>query len=260
MDYLIYHPIIKTLTEKKKEWIVYDVNGKSSLDVLYFFSKNPRLNRVVSYGGSQLKMMFALLCKEHELQFINLHGEERDEGENGISFCDIISRLAYQNFVCADGARTSLLNGGIETPIGIFECPITNLARKSKVAETFDILYICGDKEKIKLHSNELTAKNYSFKIFDYGGGLPNDWKNIYQMLNGAKMIISDSFILDKPTRYLNKHLFFIGKDILDCNNLGKSTHIVSKKSELHDYLKKSWSPLENINKRFGLQSLIAVL
>lgn len=260
LDYLLYYPIIKTLAEKKKEYIVYDTDGKSTVDMLHFFASNPSIDRVINYGGSYRKMMFALLCKEYELKFINLHGEERDESENGISFFDGISRLAYQNFVCEDGARTFLLNEGIKTPIGIFECPITNLARKSRGVETFDILYICKDREKIKLHKNELIMKNYSFKIFDYGDGLPHDWENIYSLLNNAKMIVSDSFIFDKPTRYLNKHMFFIGKEILDCSNLGKSTHTVSKKLELHDYLKQSWSPLENINKRFGLQPLLTVL
>lgn len=152
------------------------------------------------------------------------------------------------------------MNEGIETPVGVFECPITNLARKSKSVESFDVLYICRDKEQIKLHTNELSIKKYSFKIFDYSDGLPGNWNEIYSHLNSAKMIVSDSFIFDKPTRYLNKHMFFTGKDVLTSDNLGKSTHTVSKKLELHDYLKQSWSPLENINSRHGLQPLLIVL
>jgi hypothetical protein len=259
LDMVVYYPIMKYLEESKKEYIVYDTAGKSTVDMLHFFSQNNQLT-VINYGGSQRKMSFSLICKEYEQKFINLHGEERDESENGISFFGTISRLAYQNYVVSDTAREFLLDEGIETPIGIFECPITHLTRKSQNVEPFDILYISGDRDKIDKHERELLKNRISYSVFDYSDGLPENWRRIYSLLNTAKMIVSDSFIFDKPSRYLNKHLFYTGKNILDPTHLGKSTHTLSKKLELHDYLKQSWSELEDINPKHGLRSLLQIL
>lgn len=260
LDYLIYYPIIKHLEEKKKEYIVYDTAGKSTVDMIHFLSQHNDISSVVNYGGSHQKMSFAMLCKEYEQKFINLHGEERDSGNNGLSFLGTISRLAYQNYVVSDPARTFLLDEGIETPIGIFECPITHLTRKSQNVEPFDILYISGDKVSIDRHERELLKNKMTYRVFDYSDGLPENWKSIYPLLNTAKMIVSDSFMFDKPSRYLNKHFFYLGKEILDQSNLGISTHTVSHKLELHDYLTKSWSKLEYINPKYGLQSLLQLL
>ena len=260
LDYLIYYPIIKHLEDKKKEYVVYDTAGKSSVDMIHFLGQNPNINRVVNYGGSHQKMMFAMLCREYEQKFINLHGEERDSGDNGISFLDVISRLAYQNYVVSDGARTFLLNEGLQTPIGVFECPITCLTRKSQNVEPFDILYISGDKVSIDRHEREFLKNKTSYRVFDYSGGLPQNWKDIYSILNTARMIVSDSFVFDKPSRFLNKHFFYLGSDVLERSNLGKSTHLVSKKLELHDYIKQSWRTLEDINPKHGLQSLLQIL
>lgn len=260
LDYLIYYPIIKHLEEKKKEHIVYDTTGKSTVEMLHFLGQNPNINRVINYGGSYRKMSFAMLCKEYEQKFINLHGDERDTQDNGISFLDIISRLAYQNYVVSDPARTFLLDEGIQTPIGIFECPITHLSRKSQNVEPFDILYISGDKVSIDRHERELLKNKISYRVFDYSDGLPQNWKTIYSLINTAKMIVSDSFMFDKPSRYLNKHMFYLGSGVLDYSNLGKSTHLVSKKLELHDYIKQSWRTLEDINPKHGLQSLLTIL
>jgi hypothetical protein len=260
LDYLIYYPIIKHLEEKKKEYIVYDTAGKSTVDMIHFLSQHNDISSVVNYGGSHQKMSFAMLCKEYEQKFINLHGEERDNGNNGLSFLGTISRLAYQNYVVSDPARTFLLDEGIETPIGVFECPITHLSRKSQNVEPFDILYISGDTDKIRYHREQFLNKNLTYKLFDYSDGLPEDWKSVYSLMNDAKMIVSDSFIFDKPSRYLNKHFFYLGKEILDQSNLGISTHTVSHKLELHDYLAKSWSKLEYINPKYGLQSLLQLL
>lgn len=260
LDYLIYYPIIKYLEDKKKEYIVYDTAGKSTVDMIHFLSQHNDISSVVNYGGSHQKMSFAMLCKEYEQKFINLHGEERDSGNNGLSFLGTISRLAHQNYVVSDPARTFLLDEGIETPIGVFECPITHLSRKSQNVESFDILYISGDKVSIDRHEREFLKNKISYRVFDYSDGLPETWRNIYSLLNTAKMIVSDSFIFDKPTRYLNKHMFYLGSEVLEYSNLGKSTHLVSKKLELHDYIKQSWRTLEDINQRYGLQSLIQLL
>ena len=104
----------------------------------------------------------------------------------------------------SDPARTFLLNEGIQTPIGVFECPITHLARKSQNVEPFDILYISGDKVSIDRHEREFLKNKVSYRVFDYSEGLPQNWKTIYSLLNTAKMIVSDSFVFDKPVRYLN--------------------------------------------------------
>ena len=260
LDYLIYYPIIKHLEDKKKEYIVYDTAGKSTVDMIHFLSQHSDISSVVNYGGSHQKMSFAMLCKEYEQKFINLHGDERDLGDNGISFLDVISRLAYQNYVVSDPARTFLLDEGVQTPIGVFECPITHLSRKSQNVEPFDILYISGDKVAIDKHEREFLKNKTSYRVFDYSDGLPQNWKSIYSLLNTAKMIVSDSFIFDKPSRYLNKHMFYIGLEVLEYSNLGKSTHLVSKKLDLHDYIKQSWRSLEDINPKYGLQSLLQIL
>ena len=260
LDYLIYYPIIKNLQDHKKDYIVYDTDGKSTVDMIHFLSQHGDISSVISYGGSHQKMSFAMLCKEYEQKFINLHGEERDNGNNGLSFSGTISRLAYQNYVVSDPARRFLLDEGIKTPIGIFECPITHLTRKSQIVEPFDILYISGDKVAIDRHERELLKNKTSYRVFDYSDGLPQNWKTIYSLLNTAKFIISDSFVFDKPSRYLNKHLFFIGNEILDTTHLGISTHSVSHKLELHDYIKQTWSTLQDINPKHGLQSLLTIL
>lgn len=260
LDYLIYYPIIKYLEDKKKEYIVYDIAGKSTVDMIHFLSQHNDISSVVNYGGSHQKMSFAMLCKEYEQKFINLHGEERDSGNNGLSFLGTISRLAYQNYVVSDSARTFLLDEGIQTPIGVFECPITHLSRKSQNVEPFDILYISGNKISIDRHEREFLKNKVSYRIFDYSENLPENWKSIYSLINTAKMIVSDSFIFDKPSRYLNKHMFYLGSSVLDYSNLGKSTHLISKKLELHDYIKQSWRTLEDINPKHGLQSLLTMI
>ena len=260
LDMILYYPIIKHLEDKKKEHIVYDTAGKSTVDMIHFLSQHNDISSVVNYGGSHQKMSFAMLCKEYEQKFINLHGEERDSGNNGLSFLGTISRLAYKNLVVSDPARTFLLNEGVQTPIGVFECPITCLTRKSQNVEPFDILYISGDKVSIDRHERELLKNKVSYRVFDYSDGLPQNWKDIYSILNTAKMIVSDSFVFDKPSRFLNKHFFYLGSDVLERSNLGKSTHLVSKKLELHDYIKQSWRTLEDINPKHGLQSLLQIL
>jgi hypothetical protein len=202
----------------------------------------------------------ATLCKEYELLFINLHGNERIGELDMESFLPTISSLAYQNFVSGDPARTFLLDQGIKTPIGCFECPITYLTRKSQNVEPFDILYISGDPVNIDLHERELILHKYKYKVFDLSKGLPQNWMEIYSHLRIAKYIVSDLFIFDKPSRNLNKHFFYFGGNVLDTQNLGISTHIMSKKLELHDYLKQSWRPLQDANPKWGLEPLMNLL
>jgi hypothetical protein len=256
-DTLIYYPIIRKLEERKTDYIVYDVRGKSTIDTIHFFSQNPTIKSVVNYGGSLRKLTVATLCKEYELLFINLHGNERIGELDTESFLPTISSLAYQNFVSGDPAKTFLLDQGIKTPIGFFECTITHLTRKSQNVEPFDILYISGDKVSIDRHEREFLKNKVSYRVFDYSDGLTENWKTFYSLFNTAKMIVSDSFIFDTPSRYLNKHFFYLGSDVLNYSNLGKSTHLISKKLELHDYIKQSWRTLEDINPKHGLQSLL---
>jgi hypothetical protein len=162
--------------------------------------------------------------------------------------------------VSGDPARTFLLDQGIKTPIGFFECPITHLSRKSQNVEPFDILYISGDPVNIDRHEREMIRHKHKYKVFDLSNGLPQNWKEIYSYIRGAKHIVSDLFIFDKPSRNLNKHFFYFGADVLDFQNLGISTHIMSKKLELHDYLKQSWSPLQDVNQKWGLEPLMNLL
>jgi hypothetical protein len=256
----MYYPIIRKLEERKIDYIVYDVKDKSTIDTIHFFSQNPTIKSVVNYGGSLRKLTVATLCKEYELLFINLHGNERIGELDTESFLDTISSLAYQNFVSGDPAKTFLLDQGIKTPIGFFECPITHLTRKSQNVEPFDILYISGDPVKIDLHEREMIRHKYKYKVFDFSNGLPHNWKEIYSYLHTTKYIVSDLFIFDRPSRNLNKHFFYFGGDVLDVQNLGISTHIMSKKLELHDYLKQSWRPLEDVNPKWGLEPLMNLL
>lgn len=260
LDYLVYYPIIKTLTDQKKEYISYNTAGKTTVEMLHFLGQNPSIKRIVSYGGSQHKLAISLLCKEYGLEYINLHGEERDENDNGMSFSDGISKLAYRNYVVSDPARGFLISQGIQTPVGIFECPITNLARRQTPTQTMDVLIISGKKETIQKLNEQFSQHKWKFGIFDYSDGLPENWKSIYTQLNSTKMLVSDAFIFDKPSRFLNKHMFYTGNQILDTANLGISTHTISKKLELHDYLKQTWSNLQDINPRHGLQSLLQIL
>jgi hypothetical protein len=215
---------------------------------------------VVNYGGSLRKLIVATLCKEYELLFINLHGNERIGELDTESFLDTISSLAYQNFVSGDPARTFLLDQGIKTPIGFFECPITHLCRKSQNVEPFDVLYISTSSDTIDLHERELIRHKYKYKVFDLSNELSENWKEIYSYLRGAKYVVSNLFIFDRPSRNLNKHFFYLGGDVFDVQNLGISTHIVSKKFELHDYLKQSWSPLQDVNQKWGLEPLLHTL
>jgi hypothetical protein len=259
-DTLIFHPIIKKLEERKVDYVVYDVKGKSTIDTIHFFSQNPNIKKVVNYGGSLRKLAVATLCKEYELLFINLHGNERMGELDTESFLDTISSLAYQNFVSGDPARRFLLDQGIKTPIGFFECPITYLTRKSQNVEPFDILYISGDPVKIEAHKRELTLHNYRHKVFDLSSDLPSNWKEIYPNIRGAKYIVSDLFVFDRVSRNLNKHFFYFGSDVLDTENLGISTHLMSKRLDLHDYLKSSWAKLSDTNNKWGLEPLMNLL
>lgn len=260
MDYLLYYPIIKALESKKTEYIVYDADKKTSVDMIHFLAQHPNVNVVVNYGGSERKLAFALLCREYEQKFIHLHGEERDEADNGLSYLDTISRIAYQNFVSSESALAFLLSEGIRTSTGLFECPITNLTRKSEQGEAVDVLYISKDPVKIAFHVRQLKEHGISSVVYDYSNGLPSNWKGIYSHLRSAKWIVSDSFLFDKPTRNLGKHFFFVGEQVLEMTNLGISTHCISQKLELHDYLRQSWRTLEPINHRYGMQSLLKLL
>lgn len=260
MDYLLYYPIIKALESKKTEYIVYDAVNKTSVDMIHFLGQHPNISTVVNYGGSERKLAFALLCREYEQKFIHLHGEERDEADNGLSYLDTISRLAYQNFVSSEDALAILLSEGIRTSTGLFECPITHLTRKSEQFDAVDVLYVGGNPIKTNKHKQQLLDNGMTCVVYDYSEGLPTNWKGIYSHLKSAKMIVSDSFVFDKPTRNLGKHFFFIGEQVLDMTHLCISTHTISKKLELHDYLTQPLKKLEPVNVKYGIQSLLKLL
>lgn len=259
LDYLIYHPIVKSLEERKKDYIIYDTTGKSAQDIISFFTSN-EIKSVINYGVSEQKLLVSLISPDYEFLFINLHGDETHSDPKISSISDGIILTGTRHFVSKPPSTAFLLEKGVQAPIGIFECPITHLSRKSQNVESFDILYIPTEEPKIGQNLLHFGENKYSYKMVDFSRGLPQNWKDIYSYLRGAKWIVSDSFIFDKPSRYLNKHFFYLGSDVLDHSNLGISTHLVSKKLELHDYLKQTWSPLEDINPKHGLQSLLQVL
>lgn len=261
-DYLLYYPIIKSI-EKKQEYVVYDVNGKSSVDIIHYLSQSsPKC--IVSYGGSHQKALISMLCREYELPFINLHGDERyvtrDTNPIKSAYMDTICSLAYQNFVSKQGAIRFLREEGIQTPIGLFECPITHLARRKTSSDKRDVILIFEDQNKMRLIENELLMNKYSFYAYDLSQGIPTNIDNLYGELNGSKNIVSDSFLFDVVGHFMGKHFFYVGEDVLMIDNLGISTHIVDKKLELHDYLKQSWRTLPEVNPQYGIQSLLKLL
>ena len=261
-DYLIYYPIIKSI-DKKTECVVYDVNGKSSVDILHYLSQSPP-KCIVSYGASHRKAFISMLSREYELRFINLHGDERyvsrDTNPIKSAYMETISSLAYQNFVSKQGARTFLLEQGIRTPIGLFECPITHLARRKRISEKRNVILVFEDENKQRLTENELLMKKYSFFSYDFSSGIPDGFESFYEHLNSATYIVSDLFLFDRVSYFLGKHFFYTGDDVLSMDNLGISTHTVSKKLELHDYLRQSWRDLPEVNPQYGIQSLLKVL
>jgi hypothetical protein len=259
-DFLLYYPIIKILEDRKIEYTTLKITGMTTPEVLYQLSQYPTVKTYVMYGVSPIKLSTAILCKEYGKQLVTIHGNETSGDPYHDSYGSSINLLASSHFVCADGARTFLLDRGIETPIGLFECPITHLARKAQDTGNTQVVYIGTNLSKLKAHESELKTHGHGYKTFDFSNGLPEDWKSIYGYLKSASHIVSDMFIFDKPARYLSKHFFYFGDDVLDVTNLGISTHIVSKKLELHDYLKQSWSRLEDVNKRYGITPLLNLL
>lgn len=261
-DYLLYYPIIKSV-EKKQECVVYDVNGKSSVDIIHYLSQTaPKY--IISYGASHHKALISMLCKEYELPFINLHGDERytsrDTNPIKSAFMDTISSLAYQNFVSKQGAIRFLREEGIQTSIGLFECPITHLARRKTSSDKRDVILVLQDQTKMGMIENELLMNKYSFYSYDLSQGIPTNIDRMYSDLNSSKNIVSDSFLFDTVGHFMGKHFFYIGTDVLGMDNLGISTHIVDKKLELHDYLKQSWRTLPEVNPQHGIQSLLKLL
>lgn len=257
LDRIIYEPIIKELDDRKIKYIIYKLTDDSFQKSLKFIQSNPDVKYYVNYGGSHEKVMFALLLSKYEKKLINLHAEEREYRENNLSFLDVIARLAYLNYVSGDPVASQLFDWGIETSTRIFECPITNLARKSNGNEKNEILYICGDKKLIKGHQKEFRLNKSSVKIFDYSDGLPEDWKSIYKYIKISKYIVSDSFIFAKPAHFLNKHFFYLGTDVLSTQTLGISTHLVNTKNYLNYYFNQSWPELKNENPKHGITPLL---
>ena len=256
-DTLIYYPIIKILTERKIEYSTLNIEGMSTTDILYQLSSLSSVTTFIMFGTSHNKSMIAMLCKEYGKKLIVLNGNERSGDSIDDAYSEVISATGWSHFVTEEGARRFLIEKGIRTPIGIFECPITYLSRISPTVESIDVLYISSNKEKINEHERQLIKNKYKYKIFDLTEGLPDNWKEIYSHIKSTNYVVSDLFVFDKPSRYMGKHFFYFGVDVLDTANLGISTHIMSKKLELHDYIKQSWSKLTDINKKFGLQSIL---
>ena len=259
-DFLLYHPIKITLEKRKIEFTSISLDDMSNEEILNHLVNTPNINTYIIHGFSKNKSLLSLMCGDYGKRTIVLYGNERNGDIRDDSFVDVINATGWSHFVSGDPARTFLLEKHIQTHIGFFECPITHLCRKSQNVEPFDILYISGDPVNIDRHERELIRHKYKYKVFDLSNGLPRNWNEIYSYLRTTKYIVSDLFIFDRPSRNLNKHFFYFGGDVLDTQNLGISTHIMSKKLELHDYLKQSWRPLQDVNPKWGLEPLMNLL
>jgi hypothetical protein len=260
LDRIIYEPIIKELDDRKIKYSIYKLTDDSIQTASNFIRSNPGIKYYVNYGGSHEKVMFALLLSKFEKRLINLHGDEREYRENNLSFLDVIARLAHLNYVSEGPVMGQLFDWGIESSTRVFECPITSLSRKTNSNEKVDVIYICGSKQLIKKHKKEFRLNKNSVKIFDYSDGLPEDWKSIYKYIKLSTYIVSDSFIFSKPARYMNKHFFYLGTDVLETETLGISTHLVTPKNELNYYFNQDWLELKNENPKYGLTPLIKIL
>ena len=259
LDVLLYHPITKILAERKIDHIVFEVKEQSTIEIIQFFMQHPTIETVVNYGGSHRKMIIASLCKEYNRKFVNLHGEERRIELDTTGFLGTIAALATHNLVSSDASRGFLLHEGIQTPIGIFECPITHLCRKSEDRKNLDVVFV-SEGGNYKREIANLEKARISYELFDFSKEQPKNWLGVYSAIRSAKHVVSDSFVLDKPTRFLNKHFFYLGLEVLNHDNLGVSTHLVSKNLDLTDYLKQKWNVLPDINQRHGLNSLLRLL
>lgn len=213
LDILLYYPITKILTERKIDHIVFEIQEKSTIEMIQFFMKHPTIETVVNYGGSHRKMIIASLCKEYNRKFVNLHGEERRIELDTTGFLGTIAALSTHNFVCSYGSMGVLLHEGIQTPIGIFECPITHLCRKSEVRGNVDVVFI-SESGNYKREITDIEKAGISYQLFDFSKQQQN-WLSIYSAIRSAKHVVSDSFLLDKTARYLNKHFFYLGLEVL---------------------------------------------
>lgn len=237
-----------------------DVRDLSTPDILHSLSKNSDVRTYVMYGSSHNKATVSMLCKEYGKGVVILHGNERSGEPVNDSFADVITLSAKAVFVTGDPARRFLMEKGISAPIGFFECPIASLSRKSKKSDPLDVVYITtGTGIDIK-HISELQNSSYTIRVHDLSTISGDSLRSLYQDLANTTYIVSDSFVFDKPARHLGKHFFYVGIDVLDYENLGISTHMVSKKLDILDYVKQKWKPVQIKNDQYGLQSLLTKL
>lgn len=265
IDAIMYNPIIDILHKRKNPYNEIYISGVSMRGLSIAFDTNiDTIQNVVMYGASRRKLEVALLCKEYEIPLILLHNDERllthDSDPELSSYQLAITSLSTSNFVHKHTAIQRLQDEGIQTPISLFECPITLAARNSKQTSKRGIVLAFQDSKLMRTLESELKRNKVELSSFDLSGNTVESMNAIYGKLQEAKFIVSDIFAFDRVARNLNKHLFFYGSEIYDTSNLGKSTHCIPNKKELHSYINKEWSELEDQNPRIGIHSLINLL
>lgn len=268
IDAIMMHPIAKALHTKKQIVTQLTIKDLNTKDILTALTVDADLIRnVVMYGASRKKTQIALLCKEMNLPLVLIHNDERilmhDTDPELSSQMLAISSLSTANFVHKGTAIERLESEGIQTPISLFECPITVAARNLKCAVHRGVVLIFEDTGKLKELELEMEGWHHKVMSFDLSANSNTPWKpleDIYAALQECEYIVTDIFAFDRVARDLNKHMFYYGAEILDAANLGKSTHYIPHKEKLQAHLNKTWSKLDDQNPRLGIQPIINFL
>lgn len=265
-DYLMYYPIIKELENKHIQYSILNLSQqKTATDIFLYLStiKTPITSTVI-YGVSPLKLLSVLLLKESGSTINFIEGSTRlgDHSQNPQKNSNfmLLSALATTNFVSTDSARMFLINEGIKSPIYIFECPITHLCRKfinKSLIQENGVLIVSDSQLFIDGATKQSIIANIPYEVYSEEDKPDLIYRNIAKF----HYILSDNFIFDIPARNLGKHFFYAGDEVSNLANLGITTHVVlNRKKEIHDFLEETWTKIEPINTKYGLQSLIQVL
>lgn len=262
-DYLMYYPIMKELDRKKKKYELIDLSN-GSMNLIMFLSNHEVKSAVVA-GYSPAKITAVLLLRESGIQTlaIDAHGRMVTPEDNPTdnSILRLLSAVATLNLVSSDGAARLLRDEGILGRDSRLDHPITHLASKStknKTKKTEIMVYVNGQVPNSVLSGVKATGKEWI--LYDSGSVLENPNK-FYSDFYGCSYVVSDSFIFDQPTYDLGKHFFYIGDKPTSLDHLGISTHVIdTRKKEIQDYLKQSWTNPNPDRKKVGIQSLLKLL
>lgn len=268
IDAIMMHPIAKNLHDRKQNALQIAINSLTLRDIEVELNLvADSISAIVIYGASRKKLYIAMLCKEYNIPLVLIHNDERilmhDTNPELSSYMLAISTLSTTNFVHKGTAIERLESEGIQTPISLFECPITFTARNLKCSVNQGVVLLFEDQTKLKELELELKGWDQKVTSFDLSDDSTMSWEtlgNIYAVLQESRYIVTDIFAFDRVARDLNKHMFYYGQEILDSTNLGKSTHYIPHKEKLQVYLNKTWSKLEDQNPRIGIQPIISFL